>query len=322
MKLAIYNPKNEKIGEKELPVQFRETVRTDLVERAVIAQQINDRQPYGAYSMAGKNASVRLSKRRRDYRGAYGRGASRIPRKVMSRRGTQFNYEAAFAPGTVKGRRAHPPKPEKDFQLKINNRELQKAIKSALSATLQKTFLQKRNHLFPDNYPFLLSAEFEKIGKTKSFFESLNTLGFGKELERAKQRKIRAGKGKSRGRKYKDKKGPLIVVSESCPLSRSARNIKGCEVVEIQNITCSQLAPGTHPGRLTLYTEPAIGVLENRHLFMEGGIRPVSKKSSENKQKKQDKAQMIKTEKTKPVEKTIKPKKASTTPAKKTEDKK
>ena len=84
-----------------------------LIKRAVLTLQNNKRQRYGANPEAGKKVSAALSKRRRKYRGSYGHGISRVPRKILSRRGTSMNWQGAFAPGTVGGRRAHPPKAEK-----------------------------------------------------------------------------------------------------------------------------------------------------------------------------------------------------------------
>lgn len=285
MKLPIYNTKNQKTGEKQLPLQFKEAVRTDLITKAVLAIQLRRKQVYGAHPMAGKNTSVRLSKRRRDYRGSYGKGQSRIPRKVMTRRGTQFNMDAAFAPGTVKGRRAHPPKSEKKIIAELNSKEELKALRSALGATLSKEMLQKRNHLFPDSFPFLLADEFEEITKTKKLFEAMKLLGFEEELKRTKKRKIRAGKGKMRGRKYSDKKGPLIIVSKNCPLSKSGKNIKGCNVVQIRNLTCEDLAPGTQAGRLALFTESAINALEREKLFFS---KPESQNCENGKKEKKE----------------------------------
>ena len=116
MKLAVYNLNNEKVKEINLPRQFNEQPRPDLVRRAVLAVQSHKRQPYGAKPEAGKRASAVLSRRRRDYRGSYGLGISRVPRKILSRGGTRMNWVGAFAPGTVGGRRAHPPKAGKDKQ--------------------------------------------------------------------------------------------------------------------------------------------------------------------------------------------------------------
>jgi len=136
MELKILNKEAKETGKIKLPEQFKEQVRTDLVKRAVLAIQANNRQRYGASPEAGKRASAYVSKRRRNYKTTYGIGQSRTPRKVMSRSGTRFNWVGAFAPQTVGGRRAHPPKASKIWTQKINTLENRKAIRSALSATI------------------------------------------------------------------------------------------------------------------------------------------------------------------------------------------
>ena len=79
------------------------------------------------------------------------------------------------------------------------------------------------------------------------------------DVVRAKNgRKIRAGRGKTRGRKYKTPKGPLLVVGEDKGISLGARNHPGVDVVVVDNINAELLAPGTHPGLLTIYTKSAI----------------------------------------------------------------
>ena len=129
MKLNILDISKNKVGEINLPTQFKEDVRTDLMRRAVLALRSNNRQPYGSMKEAGKRSSSTLSKRRRRYRGSYCLGISRTPRKILSRRGTRMNWVGAFAPNTVGGRRAHPPKAEKCLQKKINKKERKTAIR-------------------------------------------------------------------------------------------------------------------------------------------------------------------------------------------------
>src|SRR3989344_7504660 len=133
-------------GKGEFPFQFNEPIRPDLVKRAVESIWGNTRQPYGAFPRAGKQAAAKLSRRRRDYKTSYGYGISRVPRKVLSRRGTRFTLVGAYAPGTVGGRQAHPPKAEKIWTRKLNKRERRKAIRSALAATIVKELVEKRGH--------------------------------------------------------------------------------------------------------------------------------------------------------------------------------
>jgi len=84
MKLSTYNTQKQKVHEIELPVQFQEEFRPDLIRRAVHALQSAARQPYGASAEAGFRHSSRVSKRRRNYRGCYGFGISRVNRKILS----------------------------------------------------------------------------------------------------------------------------------------------------------------------------------------------------------------------------------------------
>jgi len=267
MKLPILDTSTNKIGEIELPDQFKEEFRPDLIHRAVLAIQSHNRQPYSASEDAGKRASAKLSRRRRDYRGSYGIGISRVPRKIMTRRGTRMNWVGAFAPGTVGGRRAHPPKTTKLWEKKINEKERLKSLRSAISATLSREIVAQRGHIVPQNYPFILDEKFESLDKTKEVVMIFNKLGIKDELLRVEEKKVRAGKGKSRGRKYKRKKGPLVVVSGPCPLMKAARNIPGIDVVEVNNLSAALLAPGTAAGRLTIFTEEAVSKMKKEALF-------------------------------------------------------
>lgn len=268
MKANILNLQNQKTGEKELPSQFNEAYRPDLIKRAVLAVQSKARQSYGASPEAGKRHSAELSRRRRKYRGSYGHGISRVTRKIMTRRGTRFFWVGAVSPGTRGGRRAHPPKAEKIWEQKINQKENRKAIRSALAATLNKEIVKERGHLVPENYPFIIDKEIEQLTKTKDIEEILNKLNFQEELQRSLVKKIRAGIGKLRGRKYQKKKGLLIVTGSVCPLLKAAQNIPGTDVVQVNQLNAHLLAPGCQPGRITLFTENAIDVMEKNKLFI------------------------------------------------------
>jgi len=266
MKADILNLKGEKIKTIDLPIQFEEPFHPNIIKRAVLTILSNLRQRYGANPRAGKRASAKLSRRRRKYRGAYGHGISRVPRKILWRRGTRFGWVGAFAPGTVGGRRSHPPNLEKNWDKKINIKEKRKAIRSAISATTNKELVKQRGHIFKLQLPIIFESKFETLEKTKEVNKVLENL-LKEELERAKIKKIRAGKGTMRGRKYRKKKGPLLVVSKNCPLSKSARNIPGVDICVINFLNTNLLAPGTEPGRLTIFTEDAIEKLRKENLF-------------------------------------------------------
>lgn len=287
MKANIFNLEGKKVKEIELPVQFSEEYRPDLIKRAVLAIQANKRQSYGAFPKAGQRASAVLSRRRRDFRSAYGYGISRVPRKILWRRGTQFGWVGAFAPGTVKGRKAHPPKATKILAQKINIKERRKAIRSALAATTLKDVVSSRGHSISklSTLPLVVEKKFESLTKTKDVKSALEKIGLKEELQRINTRKIRAGKGKSRGRKHKTKKGPLIVVSENCSLEKSAKNILGIDICKVNLLNTELLAPGTVPGRLTIFTENAIDKLKNEKLFLNVKKEKTEKKSETKKEK-------------------------------------
>jgi large subunit ribosomal protein L4e len=237
------------------------------VRKAVLAIKSNSRQPYGTDPLAGKKASAKLSRRRRNYRGGYGAGISRVPRKILSRRGTRMNWQAAVAPGTVKGRQAHPPKPSKIWTVKMNTKERRKAIRSAISAVIDRGIVSANGHRLPDSYPFLLDKGFEDIQKTKEAVDALVKLGLSAEMDRVSVAKIRAGQGKLRGRRLRLKRGPVIVVSGPCKLEKSAMNIRGFDVVRVDRLNALSLSHDVRPGRLALFTDKAVERLAKERLF-------------------------------------------------------
>lgn len=266
MKADILDLSGVKVGTLELPPQFEEPIRLDLIKKAVLVVQNNNRQPYGAYPEAGKRQSVRISKRRRDYKTSYGHGISRTPRKVIWHRGRQFGWVGAFAPNTRGGRRSHPPKAEKDFSQDMNINERRKAIRSAISASLNKNLLKENN--YTSNAPLVITEELEKLNKTKEIKSLLVSLGLKLELDNTSKKKIKTGSSRLRGRKYRIKKGPLIVVSQKCSLMNAASNIPGLNISIVHNLNAELLAPGANPGRLIIWSNKSIERLGKEKLFM------------------------------------------------------
>ncbi len=280
MKLDVMTM-DAKLGSRlDLPRQFSEEIRGDIIKRAVEASQANSRQPYGAAEQAGKRHATKLSHRRRDYKTTYGHGISRTPRKILSRRGTRFFWVGAFSPNTVGGRRAHPPKPIKVWAKKINIKERRKAIRSAMSATMQKDLVVARGHRVPDAYPFVIDSSAESISKTRDLRAALKTLGLHDELVRAAARKSRAGRGKMRGRRKRTVRGPLLVVSKACPLQDAAKNLPGIDVCVVDLLNADLLAPGADAGRLTLFTKDAIERIGREGLFLPDYKGPSSQKNT------------------------------------------
>ncbi|MFT4310095.1 MAG: 50S ribosomal protein L4 [Candidatus Woesearchaeota archaeon] len=268
MKVDVKDLENKVVKSVDLPSQFDEQIRFDIIKRAVLSIQANNRQPYGADPAAGMKHSAKLSRRRRNYKTSYGFGISRVPRKILSRNGTRMNWVGAQAPGTVGGREAHPPKATKLWEQKINTKERKKAIRSALAASVSNHYVTQRGHKLPQGYPFIVVDALEALTKTSEVLAGLQQLGFEAELARCAVKRIRAGKGKSRGRKYKRTVGPLLVVSGTCALSKSARNIAGVQVCPVSTLSTELLAPGCAPGRLVVFSEKALQVMQDKKLFM------------------------------------------------------
>lgn len=267
MKEDVFSLEGTKTKSIDLPEQFHEEYRPDLIRRAFLSFQSHNRQPYGAFPEAGKRQVVNIPKRRRKIKTSYGHGIARTPRKIVWHRGRQFGWIGAFSPNTPGGRRAHPPKPWKIYDLKINSKERRKAIRSALTATMNAEIVKERGHLFKNLVP-VIDAKIEAVQKAKEVVKILHTLKLEEELTRVAERKVRTGRGKSRGRRYKTKKGPLIVVSNNCPLQKAAASIPGIDVCEVSKLNINMLAPGGDAGRLTLFSEKALERMKQEQLFL------------------------------------------------------
>ena len=262
MKADVLSLEGEKIKTIDLPNHFSEEIRPDLIQKVALIHQANKRQPYGSFLEAGQRASAKLSRRRRDYKSAYGKGIARTPRKTITRRGMQFTWVGAVAPNTVSGRRAHPPKPYKLWKKKINKTERRKAIRSAIASTINKELLQKKGFSSLSYLPLIIEERFENIEKTQEVIAFLEKLKLQKELQRTMKKSIRSGKGKIRGNRYKIRKGPLIIVSKACPLQKALKNIPGFDSCIVNKINTEILAPGAAPGRLVIWSLPSIEKLK------------------------------------------------------------
>jgi large subunit ribosomal protein L4e len=243
----IFNLEGKPIGKIGLPPVFATPLRPDVIKRAVLAIQSSRFQPQGRDPMAGKRTSA-------ESRGV-NLGISRIPRtKGPGGRG-------ALAPGTVGGRAAHPPTFEKKIVKRIPKKEKRLALLSAIAATGSREVIASRGHPIEDvpGIPLIVTDGLEVLKQTKEVEEALIHLGVLSDIYRVKEsRKIRAGKGKHRGRKIKQAVGPLIVVVENKGISKAAKNIPGVDVVTVGNLNVEMLAPGAHPGRLTVWTDGAV----------------------------------------------------------------
>jgi large subunit ribosomal protein L4e len=235
----------------QLPLAFSQTVRPELIRRAVVAAQANRRQPHGTKPMAGLQHSTRWSGK--------GKGVSRSPRLMDSNRGAQ-------APNTVGGRPAHPPRAETIWWKKINVKERRRAFAAALAATRENHWVRGRGHRIPDDLhlPLILEDPVEDMESAASARRLLGRLKIWEDIERARDgTHVRAGRGKRRGRYRREPKSLLVVTSQP-GRARGFQNFSGVDVVSVGRLGTEDLAPGGAPGRLTIYTAAAIEALRGR----------------------------------------------------------
>merc|ERR1712087_836826 len=78
----------------------------------------------------------------------------------------------------------------------------------------------------------------------------------------ADSKKIRAGKGKSRNRRYVMRRGPLVIYKTNDGVERAFRNLPGVDLCCVDRLNLLQLAPGGHMGRFCVWSKSAIDELD------------------------------------------------------------
>jgi large subunit ribosomal protein L4e len=248
MKATLFDSSGNKKGTIELPKVFETRVREDIAAKYFEVNKFI--QPYSPQFRAGLRqvATGSISHKRHDWKGHYGRGISRAPRKTMWRRGTQFFWVGANVPGARGGRKAHAPLGI-GKEKKMNQKEIALAFSSAYAATANADFVKKRYASLDkiSEVPFVIES---LPTKTKALRELLGKI-LGENFSVAfKVKKVRSGKGKARGRKYKSSAGVLIVTSKN-----ENKKLKGVDMKSPSEVKISDLYP---LGRLTIYTKQSL----------------------------------------------------------------
>ncbi|MFH1257178.1 MAG: 50S ribosomal protein L4 [Candidatus Diapherotrites archaeon] len=265
MKAVVHSLDGKELKEISLPEAFEAEIDEALIKRAVLSIQSARVQRKGASHAAGRDYAIFFSALRSKpsmYR-VINTEHARLPR--LKNRRYPLSGRVAGVSHAVKGTRAHPLKPEKNPAEKINKKEKKKATASAIAATAKPELVKKRGHLFAKDtrLPLVVEDKFEELKKTREVVHALEKLNLFEDVEKVKKKKkkVRAGKGKKRGRKYKGGKSVLIVTGKNASVFNAARNLPGVEIVEARNLNAELLAPGAVPGRLTLWTESALKFL-------------------------------------------------------------
>jgi large subunit ribosomal protein L4e len=255
-KVNIYNLDGQSKGSIEVPSIFNFKPRLDLVQIASEAFITKNKQKQGRDRRAGLRNTAE----------GWGTGhaMSRAPRIKGS--GFQTARNVGRVPFAKGGRTTHPIKNERKIIKKLNSKVKKLSIYSAISASGRTKWLENRGHIISDvpQIPLVIDDKVQTIKKTKDIFLALCELGLKNELLKTKKaKKVRAGKGKRRGRKYKFSKGPLLVIKEDYGIVKAIKNIPGVDVAKIEDLSINLLAPGALLGRFVIWTQSAFNELNN-----------------------------------------------------------
>jgi len=239
-----------------LPAVMTAPIRPDLVQDVHTKMNKNHRQPYAVSKYAGHQTSAESW--------GTGRAVSRIPRVPGG--GTHRAGQGAFGNMCRGGRMFAPTKTWRKWHVKINLNQKRYAVASALAASALPALVMARGHRVENipEIPLVIDNKtIDNIDKTKRAKALMEAIHAYDDVQKVKDsRKIRAGKGKWRNRRYVQRKGPLIIYNEKAPLIRAFRNLPGVDLCCVTRLNLLQLAPGGHLGRFIIWTKDAFERLD------------------------------------------------------------
>ncbi len=254
-KAPLFNLNGDLLDFVELPLLFSYPIRIDVIRRAVHSAFTARLQIKARDALAGK--------RRVGESWGIGYSVARVPRLS--------NGRAVLAPNVVGGRRQFAPTVFERLHEEINKKEMRLAIISALAALADKNFVLRRNYILPDKIkglPVIVVDDFENLNTTRQVKEYLKRLEIWDNITKAQERiRIRAGKGKMRGRRYIVPKSLLFIISSpKSPVVQAICNLPGADYLTPDNLNILKLAPGGMPGRLAIISQKALELIGKRYV--------------------------------------------------------
>ncbi len=252
MKAITLSTSGSKEGEVELPIIFSTPFRRDLIHKVYTNLNTHQFQRQGRHPTAGMDNSAD------SLNPPTGHGQARIARMKGGGGGRQG--EAGEVASTRGGRQAHPPNVDKVIHKKINKKEKKLALCSAIAATASKKLVESRGHRVEkiESFPIIVSDEIESISNAKDMAKLLDALNLSQDIDRLKSRKARTGKSALRGRRKKVGRSILFVTKSSKELEKASGSFLGVEVRNVKDLSVLDLAPGSDPIRLTVYSKAAL----------------------------------------------------------------
>ncbi|KAI0248902.1 60S ribosomal protein L4/L1/L2 [Lactifluus subvellereus] len=238
-----------------LPAVLTAPIRLDVVQQVHKSIAKNRRQAYAVSEKAGHQTSAESW--------GTGRAVARIPR--VGGGGTHRSGQAAFGNMCRGGRMFAPTKTWRRWHVKVNQNQRRFATVSALAASALPSLVLARGHRIEEieEVPLVVGNAVESFQKTKEAVALLKSLRAYRDVVKvSNSRKLRAGKGKMRNRRHRQRRGPLVVYNEDGGIVKAFRNLPGVEVVNVHRLNLLQLAPGGHIGRFIIWTEGAFALLD------------------------------------------------------------
>ncbi|KAF9210163.1 hypothetical protein BGZ49_003617 [Haplosporangium sp. Z 27] len=245
----------EAIGTQVLPAVFKAPIRPDVVQFVHKNMNKNHRQAYSVSEKAGHQTSAESW--------GTGRAVARIPR--VSGGGTMRSGQAAFGNMCRGGRMFAPTKIWRKWHVKTNQNQKRFATASALAASALPSLVLARGHRIEqiEEVPLVIGNGVESLTKTKAAVALLEAINaYADVVKVSNSRKLRAGVGKLRNRRHRQRRGPLVVYSEDNGIVKAFRNIPGVELANVRSLNLLQLAPGGHLGRFIIWTQGAFALLD------------------------------------------------------------
>jgi len=254
--VSVYTDKAAAAGTTVcLPAVFRAPVRPDIVNTIHNEVAKNKRQPYCVSEPAGHQTSAESW--------GTGRAVARIPR--VRGGGTHRSGQAAFGNMCRGGRMFAPTKTWRRWHRKVNVAQKRFAICSAIAATGVPSLVMAKGHQIQGipEVPLVVADSVQGIAKTKDAVAFLRRNKAWADVAKVyASRRMRAGKGKLRNRRYVQKLGPLVIYDQDQGVTKAFRNIPGVDCIQVDNLNLLKLAPGGHVGRFCIWTEAAFKKLD------------------------------------------------------------
>jgi large subunit ribosomal protein L4e len=159
-----------------------------------------------------------------------------------------------------------PTRVYRRWHRRVNVAQRRYAIASAIAASGVPALVMARGHVIDQlsEVPLVISDKVEGLKKTKEAVALLQRTNLWADIEKVyNSKRYRAGKGKGRNRRYKQKLGPVIVYNNDGGIVRAFRNIPGVTLMSVDRLNLLKLAPGGHLGRLVVWTETAFRKLDS-----------------------------------------------------------